>query len=109
MQGQDSMKDAIARRRGKGIDITIAVGPHDESKDPHTDLAPEGHMEPAGPEHPMAAGPQGMPMEHPDAAADEAMMKEMASHMGGAEELPEGHKPRSLGERARMAFAKGKK
>ena len=91
----DMMKDALAKRRGKGFEIKIAIEPMDESK---TDLAPEVKDEAE------------MPMEAPEV---EVESEDEGYPMDGVSEYEKSslmeRKPKSLGDRVRMeALKKGK-
>lgn len=104
---KDAMMHAIKARRGQGLDIHIILGGDDQKKS--DEMAPDAPevdemkdpLDPQGMDHTQ------MPMEEP---GQESMDKEMLDYHGGYEEMPD-HKPRSLGERAKMAFMKrvGKK
>lgn len=112
MHGHDPMKDALKRRKQHGVDITITVDKGDD-RDKNTDLAPKGEMDPD------QDADQGMqpdpdlpqhPEQDPDAAQD--MLHEMTAGMTDHDKQmlsAPGHKPLSLGNRARMeALAKMK-
>ncbi len=109
----DHMKKALQSRRGKGLDISIVLGPHDggphagspgntekeyEHDKKNTDLAPP-------PDHPLDVDhAAGVPSPHP---ADASPMGELhdSDLLGGMTEHDKadtsGRAPRSLGERAR--------
>jgi len=95
----DPMTDALKRRRGKGLDISILInGDEVNMDDKKTDLAPKGEMPPEG-----EPAPEEMPPEGEDAEMMEAMggpmdEEQMAGMTAG--------KPRSLGERAKFEAMK---
>lgn len=99
MNDMDPMKDALKRRKAKGIDITITIDPDGQGKE--TDLAPPGEA----PEGDLAA--EGMPegqMLSPE-QADMQELEELVSDMSEQDKMQAmepGAKPMSLGQRARM-------
>lgn len=98
----DFMKDALAKRRGQGLEITISVEPKNEDK--HSDLAPKGDQppEPGNPNSAQATMP-GMEAPQPD-AVDPELHSALIGPMSDADkEDLKGRKPRSLMERAKMA------
>jgi hypothetical protein len=105
----DQMKKALQSRRGKGIDVSIILGPHEpEEEKKNTDLAPNpGHPldvdQPAGVQPPMPQDHSAlMDMQHGD------LLHGMSDYDKGQSAT---HAPRSLGERARkeMILASQKK
>jgi hypothetical protein len=91
------MKDALMKRRGKGIDITILLGgkPSDEEDRKTTDLAPKGE--------PLEVEEIQDGEDHGDKDEDKLMFEQMMADEQGKDALPEDYKPKSLGERAMMA------
>lgn len=104
------MKDALARRRGKGLDIHILVGGGDpKQEEKQSDLAPENKAEmmeemSESPDHQMAEK-EGMD-EAMDAIAQEKQNEDEFMHpdLEAMSEMDKttlmGRKPRSLHERA---------
>jgi len=104
MMDHSPMKEALKRRKGRGIDITITVDPQGDKQ---TDLAPKGEemgKEGEDPMHPEQQDPM-----HPE-QDDLEMLGELTDDMSDHEKqmsMEPGHKPQSLGGRARMeALAK---
>lgn len=121
---KDAMKDALMRRRGKGLDITIILGGKpgmdigsegaEDRKD--SDLAPSIKKEAEQPELEEGMPPDADPIAEDQAEeagavdGDPALEKELMSH--GEHQDPDllARKPRTLGERMRqMAMMKHKK
>jgi hypothetical protein len=109
----DAMKEALEKRKGKGLDLTIIVGQpkEDENRDKMADLAPEvkpGDADSLGsmPDKPEMIDEKEESEGHPDVEQDKALFEELIKNheLKEGEEYPD--KPRSLGERARMMFAK---
>lgn len=112
----DSMKDALMKRRGKGMELTVLldgkpVMQGTAEMDKNTDLAPP----PDGAEQDPQAGmnaPQIDDSNGPDDPADMGDDQMMTQGMSDQDQLDmQGReKPRSLGERAKMAaFGRMKK
>lgn len=92
----DPMKHALAKRRGKGIDLTISISPSkDDEKS--SDLAPKGDVPPEPADGEGVALSPVNPEPHDD--MDAQMLGGMSEH-----DLHDmkGRKPRSLGERAKQ-------
>lgn len=117
----DAMKDALTRRKGKGIDLTIIIGePKEDKKDENSELAPEVNDADEMQEQELM-GPPGMNAEEGqgnlgDMIAkhekdDEAQDKALISKMMSQHELEEGDEPaNSIGAKARnLMRAKMKK
>jgi hypothetical protein len=101
----DPMKEAMKRRRGQGFDITIMVNDKPVGDDKTSDLAPppaKPEMEAVSPLEAEGEVPQELAAEEDPAALDEAMLSGMTDHDKAQAEAP--HKPKSLGDRARMAM-----
>lgn len=106
----DHLKNALAARKAKGIDIHIMVGHKPDDK---TDLAPPGNDDPSAPNpHPLAAMHKsvaqnsGAPDPEMGAPTDDPEMQEHL--MGGMsdhdmEHLQKPGNAKSLGQKARLA------
>lgn len=103
MKPMDPMKDALLRRRGKGIDLTIMIGePQAGDEDKKSDLAPPGESPEQDDESLVKTDQEGMDQEEAEGYPMLEPMDEMQK-----EDLMK-RKPRSLGERAKQ-FAMMKK
>ena len=99
----ENMKKALQSRRGKGIDISVILGPHEGDKEEQeskkSDLAP-------APDHPLEVDhAAGVPApDHPSMRSPLSEMKD-SDLLNGMSEYDMGdaatRSPRSLGERAR--------
>lgn len=100
------MKEALMKRRGKGLDINILVGVAKPEDNQRSDLAPPGKMPPKqaqpnmGPpllgEGPMEGSPEEEKMDMGQ------MDQEMMKGVNPRDVQEPGVKPRSLGDRARQ-------
>lgn len=100
MMAMDPMREALKRRKSKGVDITISIDPA-ESTEKDTDLAPKGE---AHEEQEMMMDPE-QAMGEGEAPSDMQMIEELVSDMSENDKqmaMAPGAKPGSLGQRARM-------
>lgn len=107
----DAMLEALKRKRGKGLDLTIILGDEAQEEQKDSDLAPKG--EEISSEGEMEAVEQVAGEQAPEQTEEEKLEAEMLEELAQGESLdPEevqGRKPKSLSERARMAMAMKKK
>ncbi len=109
----DPMKEALNRRRGKGVDVTILLNGLPEgvevgnaevqnADDQNSDLAPKGEQDSELPEH--GEGTQPEEQEVDASAGDDEMGESITSGMSDFDkEDLQNRKPRSLGDRVKLA------
>lgn len=103
----ENMKRALQSRRGKGIDISVILGPHDEHKEVESQEAKKSDLAPP-PNGPLDVDhAAGVPSMHPSESSPLSEMKE-SDLMDGMSEHDKHdsaqREPRSLMERARQHF-----
>lgn len=102
MMKLDPMMEALKSRRGKGLELTIMIGPEgaevkQEMEEKKSDLAPKPKMEVENEADDMDAGDDDM---------EGALMEGVSDY--DKEEMMSGRKPKSLGDRVRMEAMKNK-
>ncbi len=104
MMDLDPMREALKRRKGKGIDITITVDPEGGVEQKDTDLAPKGEAL-QGEDEGLGKLMPGQEQEPQlDGEDDLAMLEELTGDMTDYDKqqaMEPGRKPMSLGGRAR--------